>query len=566
MPKYNFHRSYSYPKYKFKRPRGLDQKKPEFCSIVIVGAGPVGLAAAAEFACLGIKTILLDEDDTVSRGSRSICWSKRTLEILDRSDVADRMLLKGVIWQRGRVYQGDREIFDFNLTPEDKFKMPAFINLQQYYAEQYLIDCIEMKGNTEFRWRNCVKQIKINRDGTSKLKVSTPEGDYWLQAKYIIAADGVGSTLRNSLGIEFFGRSFQEQFLITDIRMKTAFPKERRFWFNPTFHSGYSALLHLQPDDMLRVDLQLGPDADPELERDPKTVEKRIKKLVGQDVEFDLEWISIYTFSCMRMTTFQYGNVFFVGDAAHVVSPFGARGGNGGIQDVDNLVWKMGLVIRDQAPASLLSTYDVERLPAAEENIKNSTRSNDFITPKNQISADFQKAVLRLSEYLPFARGLVNSGRLSVPHIYANSPLSTRDDENGWNGGPVPGAPAVDAPIFCDKEKGWLLYYLGQSFKLVIFSQSKLLKTDKLRCLITSCCESEPQIEVVIVIKDQLPCLHNAIILRDEEGYAFRRWGVIGEATYLIRPDQHVAARWMAYPSDSSLMRAFNRGLGIGSL
>jgi 3-(3-hydroxy-phenyl)propionate hydroxylase len=143
-------------------------------------------------------------------------------------------------------------------------------------------------------------------------------------------------------------------------------------------------LLHRQADNVWRIDFQLGWDADPVEEKKPENVIPRIKAMLGDEREFELEWVSVYTFQCRRMNRFNHGRVLFVGDAAHQVSPFGARGANSGVQDTDNLVWKLKLVMDGKAPATLLDTYSEERGHAADENILNSTRSTDFITPKSE--------------------------------------------------------------------------------------------------------------------------------------------------------------------------------------
>ena len=111
----------------------MKQANIQYEDVVIVGAGPVGLAAAAEFANHGIKSVVLEVSNSFSDGSKAICWSQRTLEILNRSGSAKKMLEKGVTWKQGRVYRGEREIFNFDLQAEPDFQMPAFVNLQQYY-------------------------------------------------------------------------------------------------------------------------------------------------------------------------------------------------------------------------------------------------------------------------------------------------------------------------------------------------------------------------------------------------------------------------------------------------
>jgi len=515
--------------------------------VVIVGAGPVGLTAAAEFAVLGHHTLLLDEDDTVSVGSRAICWSKRTLEIFDRIGVAERMVAKGVVWSRGRLFHRDREVYSFDLLPEPGHRRPAFINLQQYYVEQYLVDRVAELGRTEIRWRNRVTGIEVLAGGDARLTVETPDGVYRIDAGYVLAADGVRSPIRRLMGLDFTGKVFEDRFLIADVVMKADFPSERWFWFEPPFHSGQSVLLHRQPDDVFRIDFQLAPEADPEVERRPENVIPRLRQMLGPAAEFELEWVSVYSFTCRRMQRFRHGPVCFVGDSAHVVSPFGARGGNGGIQDVDALCWKLALVLDGAALPGLLDSYDAERIPAADENLLNSTRATDFMTPKTEVSVDFREAALQLAATLPFARRLVNSGRLSLPHVYRATPLTT-PDRDVWDAGPEPGAPAVDAPVATAAGRGWLLSCLGGRFVLLQFADTP---RDSVAGLV-------PTVEVVTVARDGEPGPGRLI---DPDGTAFRRWGADAGSAYLMRPDQHVAARWHAV-TPAEVTAALDRAVG----
>src|SRR3546814_543831 len=256
--------------------------------------------------------------------------------------------------------------------------MSAFINLQQYYVEQYLVErCADFPGLIELRWKNRVTGVDARHDRVIAT-VATPDGSYALECAYLLACDGVKSTMRNALGLAFAGQSFEERFLITDVEMRADFPSERRFWFTPPFHAGQSALLHKQPDDIYRIDLHLRPDADPEVERRPENVIPRIAAVV-LGLPFEIVWTSVYSFQCRRLERFVHGRVIFAGDAAHVVSPFGARGGNGGIQDVDNLCWKLAAVLDGRAPAALLDSYDEERSHGADEDIMQSSRTTRFM-------------------------------------------------------------------------------------------------------------------------------------------------------------------------------------------
>ncbi len=302
-----------------------DAREPVHHPVIVVGAGPVGLTAAIELAQRGVPVVVLDDDNKLSSGSRAICFAKRTLEIWDRLGCGERMVQKGVSWNVGRVYFRDELVYSFNLLPESGYRRPAFINLQQYYCEGYLCEHAQTLANLDLRWKNRVVGVEALSDGVV-LSVETPDGRYRLRAAYVVACDGARSAIRGMIGQESKGRSFRDRFLIADVKMEAGFPPERWFWFDPPFHPNQSVLLHRQPDNLWRIDFQLGADADPDEEKKPERVIPRIQALLGQEAPFELEWVSVYTFSCSRMETFRHGRILFAGDAAHCVSPFGARG------------------------------------------------------------------------------------------------------------------------------------------------------------------------------------------------------------------------------------------------
>jgi len=397
-----------------------DQSAPQPARrpVVIVGAGPIGLSLAIDLAQRGVPVVLLDNDCTLSTGSRAICFAKRTLEIFDRLGCGEPMVDKGVSWKVGKVFLKNELVYSFDLLPEAGHSRPAFVNLQQYYVEGYLAERAAALPLIDIRWKNAVVGTE-RRDDHVVLEIDTPDGPYRLEAEYVAACDGARSAVRRHLGLESKGRTFKDRFLIADVRMKHEAPAERWFWFDPAFHPNQSVLLHRQPDGVWRIDFQLGWDADPEEEKKPERIIPRVKAMLAhsamKDFDFELEWASVYTFSCLRMDSFRHGRVLFAGDSAHGVSPFGARGANSGVQDADNLGWKLAAVLQGHAPDSLLDTYAREREFAADENIRNSSRATDFITPKSPVSRLFRDAVLQLAKTQPFARTLVNSGRLSTP-------------------------------------------------------------------------------------------------------------------------------------------------------
>ncbi len=549
-------KTYTYPRYAYRRPPEFGAPPLVRHPVVVIGAGPVGLCAAIDLAQRGVPVVLLDDDDTVSIGSRGVCYAKRTLEILDRLGVGDRCMAKGVSWNVGRTFFRTEEVFRFELLPEAGHKRPGMINLQQYYLEQYLVERAQALPAIDLRWRNKVVAVHPRDDGAA-LTVETPDGHYELVADWLVVADGARSPVRRMLGLEVEGRVFTDRFLIADVVMKADFPAERWFWFDPPFHRNQSVLLHKQADNVWRIDFQLGWSADPEEEKKPERVIPRIRAMLGDAREFELEWVSVYTFQCRRMQRFRHGRVLFVGDAAHQVSPFGARGANSGIQDADNLAWKLKLVLDGRAPERLLDTYSDERVAAADENLLNSTRSTDFITPKSRVSHTFRDAVLGLAREHAFARALVNSGRLSVPAILTASALNT-PDADAFAGRMVPGAPLEDAPLARDGRAVWLLDALRaerpEDFFALVYAEAAARVDAAWLAALERIEVNGVRVAPHVIVRTPGGSLAGRAPLHDVEGLFAQRYDARDGTVYLVRPDQHVAARWRA--ADAGCVRA----------
>lgn len=549
--------TYTYPEFAYRcseeQRSGRSQRHP----VVVIGAGPVGLTAALDLAQRGLPVVVLDDNNTVSVGSRAVCYAKRTLEVWDRLGVAAPLVERGIRWKVGKVFFRNDLVYRFDLLPEEHHKQPAMINLQQYHLEEALVAACGRDERIDLRWKHKLLGLQQHDDHVA-LSVETPDGRFTMQAAWIVACDGANSEVRGMVGAEFTGQRFNDRFLIADVVLKPgSLPEgasgagagllapgaepERWFWFDPPFHRGQSVLLHKQADDVWRIDFQLGRDADPELEKQPGRVIPRIQAMLGPEVPFELEWVSVYQFACRRIDSFRHGRVLFAGDAAHQVSPFGARGANSGVQDIDNLAWKLKLVIDGVAPQALLDTYHQERALAADDNIGHSTRATDFITPKSRGSLRYRDAVLALAETEPFARPIVNSGRLSTPTVYVGSPLNTTD-EDAFAGAMVPGAPCADAPVRREGRDGWLLDQLGQGFVLLCFGE-------------------RPVATEVVAQGVRASVLHVGTDLQDPTGLLAQRYDGQPGTVVLLRPDQFVAARWRRFDGER-IARALQRALG----
>lgn len=576
------------PSLGYRRHADQDATAPVRRPVVVVGAGPVGLSLAIDLALQQVPVVLLNNDGRLSVGSRALCFAKRTLEIFDRLGCGEPIVGQGVSWHVGRVFFREQQVYQFDLLPEAGHRRPAFINLSQHDLEAHLVARAAQLPLLDLRWHHAV--VGLDAHSThARLTVRTPEGDYLLDADHVVACDGSRSPLRGMLGLDTQGRSFRDRFLIADVRMRAPFPAERWFWFDPPFHPGQSVLLHRQPDGVWRIDFQLGWDADPEQEKRPENILPRVQALMaqasraagghGEIPEMALVWASVYTFACQRMERFRHGRVLFAGDAAHGVSPFGARGANSGIQDADNLAWKLAWVIRGAAPESLLETYAREREVAADDNIRHSTRSTDFITPKSAVSRLFRTAVLDLAKDFEFARKLVNSGRLSLPTTLADSSLNTADDEP-FGGALTLGAPMVDAPVSlvpagaamsASPRTGstgstasaaiapsWLLGTLVPGrFSVVMFLDVAPSGSQLQRMLssLSGALQGLPATTVLLLLppsaddfagllSEATPPGLTVRLLRDQQGLAQTRCDARPGTVLLLRPDQHLCARW----------------------
>ena len=504
---------YVLPRYEYRKPPELSGGGAPFYPAVVVGAGLGGLTAALELGRRGVQTLLLDDDDTVGAqglSSRGICHAKRSLEIYDRFGVAERVRAKGVTWNEGDVFVRDERIFRFDLQPERDQKFPAFVNLQQFYVEQYLVEALARVPAVDLRWKNRVVDVRQAADHVA-LEVETPDGRYRLRARYVVGADGAHSVLREKLGAKDAESAlFENHWCIADVRMPGAPGAVRKAYLDAPQNDGGAIWYHQMADGVWRTDWLISHYEDPDEEAKPERAKERLRKLLGPDTPFELVWVGPWRFRRRVLERMTHGRVFFLGDASAQHSPFGARGGNRAVQDANNLGWKLALVLQERARAALLDTYELERHFAARENVEIASRSAMFIAPETDGQRRVRDAWLELARRHAWARPMVNVGRLSVASVYGFSPLNLED---GALAAPAaqPGAAAPDGRI----EGGFFVDRLGDGFVVVYF--------DALG----------PAVEDAVTIE----------VPREGHEALFARYGVTEQATYVFRPDGHVLAR-----------------------
>jgi 3-(3-hydroxy-phenyl)propionate hydroxylase len=544
---------YELPEYPFHEPPEIASGQPSHHEIVIVGGGITGLTLACALARYGISAVLLDEDNTVGvkgASSRGICYTQKSLEIFGRLGVYERIAAKGIQWSVGRTFAGADEVYSFDLKQQGSFNLssqPPFINIQQFYIEAYLVDRIYELGNVELRWKNRVTAFTQDQE-CATLSVSTPAGDYQLRADHVIDATGSHSPFRQWVGASVTAKKGDDRWCIADVRFSKHPPVERHTWIEAPFNENRAVWQHLMGDNVWRIDYQMAPDADPAEVSREEVVRERLTRQFGPDCEVEIVWVGPYAYRSECVDRMRHGRVFFMGDAAKVVSPFGARGGNTGIADADNLAWKLAAVMKGRAAPALLDSYHEERHEAAQQNVKVTNRTARFLRPSTPMEKLFRDATLGLARQHMFARQLVNTGRMAIANPYTRSSaceptggLSVQNVSFEWPDG---GRGTVND----------LLLWADGRLLVLVFGSASAAALQRLAGLT----QTAPVRAVQVLDAEDRPGAREFV--RDPKGHLQGACHVFGHAWALLRPDSYVAATGESV--DATLVHAVGRALG----
>jgi 3-(3-hydroxy-phenyl)propionate hydroxylase len=548
---------YVLPEYEFVAPPELKTGRAARHPIVICGGGLTGLTLACSLARFGVKAVLLDEDNTVGvkgASSRGICYTQRSLEIFERLGVYERIAAKGIQWSVGRTFAGDDEVYSFDLRQQSHYNLssqPPFINIQQFYIEAYLVDRIRELGHVDLRWSSRVTAFK-QHDEVATLRVATPQGEYTIEAEHVIDATGSHTPFREWVGASVTAKKGDDRWCIADVRFSKHPPVERHTWIEAPFNENRAVWQHLMGDNVWRIDYQMAPDADPRLVSREDVVRERLKKQFGADCELEIVWVGPYAYKSECVDQMRHGRVFFMGDAAKVVSPFGARGGNTGVADAENLAWKLAAVVKGHAAPSLLDTYQDERHEAARQNVLVTNRTARFLRPAPGIEKLFRDAALSLAKQHVFARQFVNTGRMAIANPYTASRACC-------DGG---GQPVQNVRFqWADRSVGTvndLLAWASGRLLLLVFGEIDAATLRRIRAI----AGSAPLVAVqVLAARDRPGAIEH---VRDPDGSLKGACHLHGHDWALVRPDAYVAATGEAI--DAPLLEAIARCLGATQL
>ena len=512
--------------------------------VVIVGSGPAGMVTALELARHGVPSVVLSAELQFSQGSRAIVFTRRSMEILQQVGVAERMTAGGLPWRFGNSFYRNQLCFRMEAPHDADDRFGPLLNVQQQYMEEYLHDACQANPLIDFRWGNKVVQV-AQQDGYAVATVDTPEGEYQLETNWLIDASGGRSAIRSAMNLEMEGASYEGFFVIADIKVDLPLPTERLAYFDPEWNPGNTILMHREPNGIWRVDYQLPQGETPEEALRPESLKARIDAQLAMigfpGIDWEMDWSSVYSARTLTLTDYVHGNVIFTGDAAHLLPIFGVRGANTGFQDAQSLGWQLAYHVKGLGSQQLLANYSAERVGAAREIIAESGKSVRFMTPPTHGFELLRNAVLSLSLTQDFVRPLYH-WRTSRPHEYTHSLLNSRGDDNAlFTDGPAHGAPPRNIRLGAND---FLLDHVGGGFDLIYFTTGAAIPMPLLD--VVNAARTKGVALRITAVGAAQPVTGADQTFADADDHFRQRYGVQADgAAYLLRPDQHVCARWL---------------------
>lgn len=387
--------------------------------VIIVGRGPVGMVTALQLAAMGVRSAVLGQQaiDQVEHGSRAVLIAGHVVEIALHLGVGQSILDEGLAWTTGRVFVRGKEV-ETRRVASPPGMVPRVLNLTQQRVEELLLAQVRHEPLITLISHATVTGVDLDPDqqgATVSYKIAAEENV--IRARWLIACDGARSTVRRALHIPFTGYGHDDAFLIADIVADLPFPAERHLHFDHVANPRRTILIHPQPGSTWHIDWQVGQEVNAQAELANGGLDRRLRHLTG-DIPYEVRWVTAYKFKQLRAEQFRRGCAFLAGDAAHLTSPYGARGMNSGIADAQNIGWRLGMVVRGWSAETLLDGYCTEREFAAQENLSITGKTARFMCPRSRRERLWQRAVLAGARRFPAFGRYVDSGRFYEPPAY----------------------------------------------------------------------------------------------------------------------------------------------------
>jgi len=520
--------------------------------VIIVGAGPSGLTAALQLAAYGIRFRIFDQKKTFSENSRAVGIQARSLELFEQMGLIKQVLAKGNK-AFGLDFHTTIRVLQLNIfrAGQGETAYPYVFLLEQNETEKILAGHLNESGH-EIEWDTEVVGVELH-NGELRVQVRSKGKEETVRARWLIAADGAGSFIRETLDVPFVGGTYEQNFAVVDVKALEGDLEQDHV--NLNFNkSGFVLLLPLAAKGVYRLVTNFPPDfedGEPQFE----DVQRQVAKVFPGGLRVtEPEWYSNFRIQSRSVRRFSHGPVFFVGDAAHIHSPVGAQGMNTGIQDSYNLAWKLALVAKNALPQQALETYHQERFPVAQRLLSTTDRVFQLVTRQNYLLTRLRVYVfpylLKLLITLPTLRQWAFR-TISQIGIRYDEGLLVRDDGRGFpKNAPRPGQrlPYVYFAQSGKKLSGITLFDYRRHH-LMLFAQNQ----ERRRQAVETAAEIEQEfsglVESHVVTNESAgeSAAGNHLVC-DRKTWSM--FAATSAASYLVRPDSCIAFRLPSISAD----------------
>lgn len=532
------------------------------CEILIIGAGPTGLAAALAGIRQGLRVRIVDKIATRSDKSRALVVHARTLEFFQKLGIATEFVKRGTQTVEGVLSVEGKKLGGGTLGPVAKEETPFPYALFMSQAEtEGILEAALQQENVAVEYQTSFEGLKQDADGVTVM-LRSPAGTETVRCLYLVGGDGAHSAVRHALGVAFSGAPYPQDFLLCDAHILAKFePLKLNLFLGK---HGVLALFPLEGKSLTRAILAQPKGASGAAEPSVSECEAAIADYLGSPVKLDdVRWIARFRLHHRIAARFAVGRVFLAGDAAHIHSPAGGQGMNTGIQDAWNLMWKIAAVVRDHAHPALLETYHAERYRVGLFLLKRTDRLFQLAATRRPLLTRLRNALFpfafKLGSFFPHRVGVTLFRLVSQIGIrYRLSPLSVERRSRVPSKAPRAGWRAPDVPLKSAQDDTSLFELTrGPSFHALVYGRH-FDASDQARWDNFAAAQPFP-LKVILIAAT----LQSAGFI-DHTGAFAHRFGVEGEAVFLLRPDGYIALATDDF--EESQVAAYLDGLKRGIL